>query len=63
MCVYTVVDKVFARQEISRVFRMFVFVWKHKILIKRLLGQCLSCNGKIKIIGTELSLNQLVVAI
>ena len=32
--VYTVVDKVFARQEISRVFRMFVFGWKHKILIK-----------------------------
>ena len=48
MCGYTVVDKVFARQEISRVFRMFVFGWKHKILIKRLLGQCLSCNRKIK---------------
>ena len=29
-------------------FSMSLFGWKHKILIKRLLDQCLSCNGKIE---------------
>ncbi len=48
MCVYTVLDKVFARQEISRVPRIFVFGWKHKIFYKATSRSMLSCNGKIK---------------
>ena len=42
---------------------MFVFGWKHKILIKRLLVNGCHAMAKLSLIGTELSLKQLVVAI
>ena len=48
MCIYSSGQKYLPGKKFQAFLRMFVFGWKHRILIKRLLGQCLSYYGKIE---------------